>query len=1294
LAGEDRRRFWDHLFTNTIFKDATPPERKKFLYTTRGYAQTFILQKNTIMSMVNYDGNPFSPDHNQIFKRFSYSFEQSYVRFLDLVKAEAQAREAQIEASLERVRSKAMAMHSSRDLAETIKTIYQQIETLSVIPRRLGIGIINKDAHSVELTTMNSTDQGDSVEIVGTLSLTGHSVLEGIYDNWLTQTEYRPVLTGNELRDYYKIVRPQIAYPDYPTTYTQYGYFFYFPEGGLYAWTEQEMSSDELQLYRRFSSVLSLTYKRYIDLKEAEAQARESSIQLALERVRARTMAMQRSDELVETSQLLFEEFNKLHLVSLGEYPDRAFIGIPDKSHTKVDFWSTDLSGTGINYKFEGNIKEPHLFNRTIQAWKNGEKSIIIDLDGKELASYLDYLKSIGFPVAESHYQRRRIHYFAFFSKGLVGISTAHRLPPETLPLLERFAGVFDLTYTRFLDLQKAEAQVRESKIELALERVRARTMAMQRSDELAEAAEVLFKQFAELGNEPDRISIGIIDESGGFTDLWATDQQGRQLKILFKARNSEKTTFKKMVAAWKAGKKSMIIDLRDDDLKEWIGYIRNEMGLTIRDEHFNNRRIHQVSFFSQGWLNITTLEPLTDDVLSLLDRFAAVFNLTFTRFLDLKKAEAQTRQAQIETAMEKVRARSLAMQKPEELKEVAQVLRSEMGVLGVEELEGSTIFIHAEGSEKADCWFAIKDENHSGKPIFADYILLQLNATWVGRAMLAFFNSPDKQISIPMIGQHRREWIEYCYQHSPLFDGYYGENIPDRIYHLFKFSNGAIGAAAPAAISEESWELLKRATTVFSLAYTRFNDLQRSEANTREAVKQASMDRVRAEIASMRAPADLEKIIPLLWRELTVLGVPFIRCGVFIMDDPIKQIHTYLSTPEGKALAAFDIPYATPGNITQLLNHWRDKKAYLDHWDEEDFKEFAANLVRLGAMSSQEQYLSTLPPGGFRLHFLPFLQGMLYVGNLTELPADELNLVQSVADAFSTAYARYEDFNKLEAAKLQVDQALVDLKQAQQQLVQSEKMASLGELTAGIAHEIQNPLNFVNNFSEVNSELIDEIKQALQSGHIEDVLSLAENVRQNLEKINFHGKRADGIVKSMLQHTRSMDPSGKNKKEPTDINALTDEYLRLAYHGLRAKDKTFNANLNTDFDESVGLIEVVSQDIARAILNLITNAFYAVQEKQKKMEAAGETFSPMVSIFTKRLTNTIEIRIKDNGPGIPDHILDKIFQPFFTTKPTGQGTGLGLSLCYDIVKAHGGELKVVTELGVGSEFIIILPIV
>ena len=282
----------------------------------------------------------------------------------------------------------------------------------------------------------------------------------------------------------------------------------------------------------------------------------------------------------------------------------------------------------------------------------------------------------------------------------------------------------------------------------------------------------------------------------------------------------------------------------------------------------------------------------------------------------------------------------------------------------------------------------------------------------------------------------------------------------------------------------------------------------------------------------------------------------------------------------------------------------------------------------------------------------------------------------------------------ELEQAK-EIEKAYTKLKSTQSQLVQSEKMASLGELTAGIAHEIQNPLNFVNNFSEVNTELLIEMKEEIEKKNYEEVREIADDVIVNQQKINRHGKRADAIVKGMLQHSRT----SSGQKELTDINALTDEFLRLAYHGLRAKDKTFNAKMETNFDASVGKVNIIAQDIGRVILNLINNAFYAVNDRKKKGEAGYE---PTVVVGTKKLGNHLEISVKDNGKGIPTEIKEKIFQPFFTSKPTGEGTGLGLSLSYDIVKAHGGEIKVESKrIGpekpdnkeVGTSFTIILPI-
>ncbi len=278
-----------------------------------------------------------------------------------------------------------------------------------------------------------------------------------------------------------------------------------------------------------------------------------------------------------------------------------------------------------------------------------------------------------------------------------------------------------------------------------------------------------------------------------------------------------------------------------------------------------------------------------------------------------------------------------------------------------------------------------------------------------------------------------------------------------------------------------------------------------------------------------------------------------------------------------------------------------------------------------------------------------------------------------------------------LQNQKNKVESTLAELKSTQAQLIQSEKMASLGELTAGIAHEIQNPLNFVNNFSEVNKEMLEELKaerlkpnaerdEDLQTDLINDVIA-------NEEKINHHGKRADAIVKGMLQHSRQTS----GMKEATDINALCDEYLRLSYHGLRAKDKSFNADFKTDFDESIGKINIVPQDIGRVLLNLFNNAFYATNSEQK---TADESYKPLVTIQTKKLTDKIEITVSDNGNGIPQNIIDKIFQPFFTTKPTGEGTGLGLSLVYDIItKEHNGTIKVESTEGEGTTFVINLSI-
>jgi two-component system NtrC family sensor kinase len=270
---------------------------------------------------------------------------------------------------------------------------------------------------------------------------------------------------------------------------------------------------------------------------------------------------------------------------------------------------------------------------------------------------------------------------------------------------------------------------------------------------------------------------------------------------------------------------------------------------------------------------------------------------------------------------------------------------------------------------------------------------------------------------------------------------------------------------------------------------------------------------------------------------------------------------------------------------------------------------------------------------------------------------------------------------------KTKIEEALKDLKSVQAQLIESEKMASLGEVTAGIAHEIQNPLNFVNNFSQVNEELLEELRDEVAKGNLYEINAITKDITGNQLKITQHGKRAEMIVRSMLQHTRT----STGQKEPANINVMAEECLKLSYHGLRSKEKSFVANLQIDFDQSLGMVSVIQQDMVRVFVNLFNNAFYSMNEKTK-FHING--YEPAIWVSTKRMNGKLEINIKDNGMGISKTILDKIFQPFFTTKPTGQGTGLGLSMSYDVIKVHNGELIVNSTEGEGAEFLIRIQLI
>ncbi|MEZ5103941.1 MAG: ATP-binding protein [Draconibacterium sp.] len=652
---------------------------------------------------------------------------------------------------------------------------------------------------------------------------------------------------------------------------------------------------------------------------------------------------------------------------------------------------------------------------------------------------------------------------------------------------------------------------------------------------------------------------------------------------------------------------------------------------------------------------------------------------------------EQKKRELEIEAALERVRSRTMGMQKSGELQEVINLIFIEITGLGVN-MDSSYIITHLDKdiTRGFAAWVSINELSYASK----------LHLAYIDHPLVHRFYSAwkekESQFSASFTKSEKDRYFNHQFKHSPelslitderkrkILDGD-GWSIS---WVIMKDAAIIIQRYQNNPFTEEEISIEKRFANVFEQAYIRFIDIQNAETQAREAKKQTSLDRVRGEIASMRSKEDLNRITPVIWRELQALEVPFFRCGVFIFDENKQKVKVYLSTPDGNSLGVLNLSYDANTLTRNTVEHWKEKRIFRTHWNKEEFKAWIKSMVKLGQVQNEETYQgSSNAPESLNLHFIPFKQGMLYIGDISPMAEEKLILVKALAEAFSIAYARYEDFKNLEEAKLKTENTLKELKAAQAQLIHSEKMASLGELTAGIAHEIQNPLNFVNNFSELSVDLLQEMDEELKFGNTEEVTAISEDLKQNLQKINYHGKRASSIVKGMLEHSRA---SG-HEKQKTDINKLVDEYLRLSFHGLRAKDKSFNSGFQFIPDESLPEIMVISQDIGRVFLNIINNAFYAVSIKSK---SSHDEFHPLVEVSTRMKGNNIEVHIKDNGDGIPASAIDKIFQPFFTTKPPGQGTGLGLSLSYDIVtKGHNGKLEVETKEGFGTEFIITLPI-
>ncbi len=1212
---------------------------------------------------------------------------------------EAQNRDLEIESSLERVRTVAMGMREHDDLLSVCEILFTELHTLGFSELRNAMINIHDDEKG---SFLNYDYSGYAGKTVASLFYNTHPVIEKQVNQARSSNDAfsEAIFTGKDLDDW-KEFRKKGGEPDDPKVDSIDSLFYYFYSigtGVVGISTYSSITEEKRNVLKRFRNVFDLAYRRFLDIERAEAQVREAKIEAALERVRARAMAMHHSDELSEVLSVLFAQFD-----SLGISPMYTFLSLIDLQKNSFTYRQTGRGGKRVIAQQIIHLNAMNIWKEVLERWKTANYDTIETMYvPKELVpEVFEVYREIYSALPEDakvypeDFPDGMYATIAASKFGHLGYDHFRPSTDEEKSILLRFNTEFVRLYQRFLDLQKAEAQAREAQIELALERVRARAMAMQNSEELNALIGTVFTELTKLDLVLTRCVIMIYDPTNNNARWWMANSEAPEQPMNFLVKYHEHPPNQAYFNAWQQRTIKWEYILQGAIKKEWDDFLFSETELSLLPDFViagmraPDKVYLNASFNNFGNLTLASLEKLSDEHFDILLRFAKVFDLTYTRFNDLQKAEAQAREAKIEAALERVRSRTMGMQKSEELKEVIKVVYEQFVHLNIL-IEHTGFIIDYKTRDDLNIWLADQHEVPS-----------QITIPYFDCAHWNSFNEA-KEKGTDFFANHlsfeeKNKFYQELFKLFPVPDEAkeYYFSCPGLAISTVLLENVGLYIENFSGVpyTDEENNTLMRFGNVFQQTYTRFNDLQKAEANAREARIETSLERVRSKAMAMHSSQDLADTIGVFYHELELFSSTPRRCGVGLIDKAthITELSTMNTTEEGKSIEIVGkIKLAGHNVLEGIYDNWLLQKEYHPVLKGNAIKEYY-QLLKPQIVFPDYPH-DTVQYG----YFFFFPEGGVYAWTDKELGEEELTIYRRFTSVLSLTYKRYKDLQQAEAQaekaerdlillkeeKKRTEEALAELQVTQKQLIQSEKMASLGELTAGIAHEIQNPLNFVNNFSEVSNELLDEMMEEVKKGNYDEVKAIADDVKQNLEKINHHGKRADGIVKGMLQHSRS----STGQKELTDINVLADEYLRLAFHGLRAKDKSFNAKFETSFDETVGKISVMPQDIGRVILNLINNAFYAVTEKRKQGMAGYE---PTVRVSTKKTGDMVEIKVADNGNGIPLKVLDKIFQPFFTTKPTGQGTGLGLSLSYDIVKAHGGELKVETADGQGTTFII-----
>lgn len=1222
-------------------------------------------------------------------------------------------RELEIEASLERVRAQAMKMERSEDLIGVATLLYKELNTLGV-SQVVSSGFVLVNEEKKIQNVWGAKTSTKMLEFFQ-LPLFGDDVFQNRYDAWKRQEPYyRQILHADELSAHLDVAMPKNTLSDRELESQEdlpdptYFYFGNFQQGYLQIIAAKALSKEQLLLLPKFAKVFEQAYIRYLDLKNAEKQLYNARVETALERVRARTMAMRDSSELREVIAQVFQQLQNVGF----ETPACGLIIY--KEDYSQDLWISGFEKDIWPESYHIPYNEQPYYQKQLQAFKEQIPFAEFEIKGAEKIAYDEWVFTHSdfknFPPQQKEIFlsiEEVINSDAVMRYGMIEI--VGKLNKKQADTLQRFAQVFEQTYTRFLDLQKAEKQTREAEIQLALERVRARTMAMHQSEELKEVVAVLYQQIESLQLGDWGCNIQIFNKDKNQIEIWLAEasQQLAPQKFLFPEAGHP--DIQRQWEAWEKQVPFFYLSLEGAQKINYDNYILEHTEFKFFPSAVKaDIRSLKKAYFSGAYMRygyivaISTNDLLPLEQMEILQRFAQVFEQTYTRFLDLQKAENQAREAQLEAALEKVRSRTMAMQKSEELRlviseifEQLQILKLDISscslVLYDEEDLSYTIWIAGFGTDKFPKSYRVPYFDHP-------YYKAQLEAWKSGIAYEVF----------PFEGELKVSYDDFVFEKSDYRD--LPESAKKEIRGMTSamvcdafMRHGMLEIVLPEKerLSAEQASTLQRFAKVFEQTYTRFLDLQKAEAQAREARIESSLEKVRVKAIEIDSSQELGSIVQTMYQELENLGILTETSDVelYLIEED-TGIATLWGTESNLTtnFGTVKFPLLDHPTLQQEYKTWKDTPI-------EKRKEILFNSVLEGkSLEDTIHFIASLPElaeaaESFRAAGITkwsiqnayFSHGMISLQGISPAPEEIQQLLVRFTTTFEQSYIRFLDLRKAEKQavaiqqeKTRLEKALEELKATQSQLIQQEKLASLGQLTAGIAHEIKNPLNFVNNFSEVSKELLEELQEEIDKEDWEEVKSILQDVQQNLDKIQQHGSRADSIVKSMLQHSRG----GSGHPEPTHLNELVREFVHLAFHGMRAGKKPINVTIEYDLDETIGQVNLVQEDFSRVILNLVNNAFDALaSEGYLKVEPHR------LSITTYRQNETVQLSITDNGPGIPTAIQDKILQPFFTTKKGKEGTGLGLSISNDIVKAHGGTLSILSKQGAGTTFRIQLPV-